>query len=75
MSHITSNFFFILDVFPSNFYDWEPLESFTGVFEVIHADIGKLMYNGLSATKLVSKGVYFYNPTYIVPKKGGHCSL
>lgn len=64
-----------VDVFPSNCIEWQPLECLTGVFEAMHSDIGKLVHSGFTGSQLVGQGIYFYNATYIVPKKNGWGNL
>ena len=45
------------DIFPSNFEEWEPVESFTGTFEAIHVDFGELIYFGCLSSELVSQNI------------------
>lgn len=63
------------DIFPSNFYEWEAIETFSGTFEAIHKDYGTLLYAGCSANELVAKEVFFYDATYEVPRGTGYGNL
>ena len=34
------------NIFPSDYEEWEPLESFIGKFDAVHENIGKLLHDG-----------------------------
>ena len=63
------------DIFPSNFYEWETIETFSGTFEAIHIDYGRLLYAGCSANELAANEVFFYDATYEVPRGTGYGNL
>lgn len=56
------------DVFPSNFVEWEHVETLTGTFQAYHVDIRHMIYSRCSATKLLPRDILFYGHTYMVPK-------
>ena len=56
------------DVFPSNFVEWEPVETLTGTFQAYHVELGHMIYSRCSATELLSWDILFYRHTYVVPK-------
>ena len=66
--------FMVADIFPSDFVEWEPIACLTGAFNALHAELGKLIYSGCSASELLAQGVFFYENTYVVPKRNncGH---
>ena len=55
------------DIFLSDFVEWEPIEALTGTFQALHADFGKLIYHGVSASELLEQDIFFYDREYIVP--------
>ena len=59
--------FVAIDIFPSDFVEWEPLEALTGTFQAMHIEFGKLVYAGVSASELLDRQIFFYGETYIVP--------
>ena len=63
------------DIFPSDCLEWEPLESFTGTFEGIHADFGELLYSGYSGSELATRQIFFFNANYVLPKRDGYGKL
>ena len=65
----------LADIFPSNFEEWEPVESFTGTFEAIHVDFGELIYFGCLSSELVSRGIFFFSHTYVTPRRDGYGNL
>ena len=54
-------------IFLSDFVEWEPIEALTGTFQALHADFGKLIYHGVSASELLEQDIFFYDREYIVP--------
>lgn len=73
------NFYFwvfhFADIFPSDFVEWEPVESFTGTFQAIHVELGELLYAGSLSSELVSRDIFFYSHTYVTPRQDGYGSL
>lgn len=59
------------DIFPSNFYEWEAIETLSGTFEAFHTDYSKVLYADCSANELAAKEVFFYDATYEVPRGTG----
>ena len=59
------------DIFPSNFYEWEAMETLSGTFEALHTEYGKLLYAGCSANELGATEFFFYVSTYEVPRGTG----
>ena len=57
------------DIFPSDYEEWEPLESFIGKFDAVHENIGKLLHDGESSSSLRQRNMYWYNARYITPKR------
>lgn len=43
------------------------METLSGTFEAMHAEFGRLVYAGVSASELLDQHVFFYGGTYIVP--------
>ena len=65
----------LADIFPSNFEEWEPVESFIGTFEAIHVDFGELIFSGCLSSELVSRGIFFFSHTYVTPRQDGYGNL
>lgn len=51
------------------------MECFTGTFEAVHAELGKLLYPTETGSELVNRGVFFFSSTYIVPQRKGSGTL
>ena len=75
MSTSLKSLFLNADIFPSTCIEWQPLECFTGTFEAIHAEIGKLLYPTETGSDLTNRGVFFFSSTYIVPQRVGSGAL
>ena len=58
-----------VDIFPSDFVEWEPIACFTETFNALHVELGKLIYSGHPPSELLAQHVFFYENTYIVPKR------
>ena len=55
------------DIFLSDFVEWELIEALTGTPQALHAEFGKLIYHGVSASELLEQDIFFYDREYIVP--------
>ena len=53
-----------VDVYPSSYEEWEPVECILGIFNVVHAHIGQCQYDGRSGQVLANSGIYFYDHFY-----------
>lgn len=47
------------------------MESFTGAFEDIHVDFGELLYSGCTGSELVTRQIFLFNATYVLPRRDG----
>lgn len=59
--------FLCVDIFPSNFAEWEPMEAISGTFEAYHVELGSLIFAGCPAAQLLARNIFFYEDTYVVP--------
>lgn len=59
---------FLLDLYPSNFEEWQSLESIVDVLDCFHGSIGEQIYKGRSKSTLAENGVFFYDHFYYIPK-------
>ena len=57
-----------VDIYPSDFVEWEPIACFIGTFNALH-EVGKLIYSRCLASEPQAQHVFFYENTYIVPKR------
>lgn len=55
------------DVYPSSLCEWQPVESFTGTFQALHGDFGRLLYQNKNPSFFLAEGIYLYEHKYIVP--------
>ena len=62
--------FFVLDIYPSSYQEWQPGECILGFMDVLHGSIGELQYLGRSATQLSQSGIFFYDHFYQLLDKG-----
>lgn len=58
----------VLDVFPSNLIEEQPLQSISEKFEAFHIHIGETLFCGKTSSNLVTEKVFFYQHTYRVPR-------
>lgn len=67
--------FYLVDNFPSSYFDMDPLESFTSTFGVIHLDFGSIPYPTCTGSLLAAQDFSLFDAMYVVPKKKGQRSL
>ena len=63
----SSLIFRVVDIYPSNTEDWQPVECIMGIFDAFHASVGELMYRTSAKRALAERGVFFYDYFYNAP--------
>jgi hypothetical protein len=56
------------DIFPSTLIEEQPLQSLSGTFQALHADIGAQIFIGMSHSQLLQNRIFFYSHSYRIPK-------
>ena len=61
-------FICLVDIFPSNIIEEQPLASLSGTFRALHADIGVHFFSQTPTSKLLQDRIFFFSHSYQVPK-------